>query len=150
MPANMNATAAEPFLPDVLSDRLESLVVDLPLAAGQFAGRLAPQVRAAVGELVRSMNCYYSNLIEEHDTHPHDIERWRPIIRRTRPSVPCSGGRAHIEVQQMIDEDQAPNVSPLTREFILWTHREFCRRLPDELLWVEDPEREGEIPGDTR
>ena len=30
---------------------------------------------SALGDLVRSMNCYYSNLIEGHDTHPIDIER---------------------------------------------------------------------------
>ena len=29
----------------------------------------------ALASLVRSMNCYYSNLIEGHDTHPIDIER---------------------------------------------------------------------------
>jgi hypothetical protein len=71
----MHVTAAEPFLPDTLSERLESLAIELSLAAGQFSGRLAPRVRLAVGELVRSMNCYYSNLIEGHDTHPHDIDR---------------------------------------------------------------------------
>jgi hypothetical protein len=65
----MHVTAAKPFLPDIFSDRLESLAIELPLAAGQFSGRLAPRVRLAVGELVRSMNCYYSNLIEGHETH---------------------------------------------------------------------------------
>lgn len=151
----MNVTAVEPFLPDVLSDRLESLAVDLPLAAGRFAGRLAPQVRGAVGELVRSMNCYYSNLIEGHDTHPHDIDRALAADYSANPTkrVLQLEARAHIEVQRMIDEDQAPNVSPLTREFILWTHREFCRRLPDELLWVEDPQTRQKypvVPGELR
>jgi hypothetical protein len=28
-----------------------------------------------LADLVRSTNCYYSNLIEGHDTHPIDIER---------------------------------------------------------------------------
>jgi hypothetical protein len=28
-----------------------------------------------LANLVRSMNCYYSKLIEGHDTHPVDIER---------------------------------------------------------------------------
>jgi len=27
------------------------------------------------GESTSAMNCYYSNLIEGHDTHPVDIER---------------------------------------------------------------------------
>ncbi len=30
---------------------------------------------AELAKLVRSMNCYYSNLIEGHDTHPIEIER---------------------------------------------------------------------------
>ncbi|MDE0540159.1 MAG: hypothetical protein OXH94_15705 [Rhodospirillales bacterium] len=33
------------------------------------------RVRTALADPVRSMNCYYSNLIEGHDTHPVDIER---------------------------------------------------------------------------
>ena len=32
-------------------------------------------VMTALADLVRAMNCYYSNLIEGHDTHPVDIER---------------------------------------------------------------------------
>ncbi|ASV84481.1 hypothetical protein CES85_5275 [Ochrobactrum quorumnocens] len=31
--------------------------------------------RGKLADLVRSMNCYYSNLIEGHNTHPVDIER---------------------------------------------------------------------------
>ena len=37
--------------------------------------QIRPEVRHSIGELVRSMNCYYSNLIEGHDTHPRDIDR---------------------------------------------------------------------------
>jgi hypothetical protein len=43
--------------------------------AASLAGRLAPSTATAVGDLVRGMNCYYSNLIEGHDTRPVDIER---------------------------------------------------------------------------
>lgn len=32
-------------------------------------------VRLSVAELVRSMICHYSNLIEGHNTHPRDIDR---------------------------------------------------------------------------
>jgi Fic family protein len=41
----------------------------------------------------------------------------------------------------------------VSTEFILWVHREFCRRLPDDLLWVENPEtheRLRVIPGELR
>jgi Fic family protein len=46
---------------------------------------------------------------------------------------------AHIEVQRLIDWDQAPKVSPLTSSYALWVHKEFCQRLPEDLLWVENP-----------
>src|SRR5713226_486306 len=123
----MHVAAVEPFLPDILSDRLESLAVELPLAAGQFSGRLAPQVRLAVGELVRSMNCYYSNLIEGHDTHPHDIDRALAADYSADPEKRALQleARAHIEVQRMIDGGQAPKASPLSLDYILWTHHEF-------------------------
>ncbi|MET0499073.1 MAG: Fic family protein, partial [Steroidobacteraceae bacterium] len=151
----MHVTAAEPYLPDILSDRLETLAVELPLAAGQFSGRLATRVRLAVGELVRSMNCYYSNLIEGHDTHPHDIDRALASDYSANPQKRAlqEEARAHIEVQRMIDYGQTPKVSPLSLEYILWTHREFCSRLPPELLLVEDPKTGKNlsvIPGELR
>ncbi|WP_245288164.1 hypothetical protein [Bradyrhizobium sp. Ec3.3] len=34
-----------------------------------------PLIQQGIGDLVRSMNCYYSNLIEGHHTHPIDIDR---------------------------------------------------------------------------
>jgi len=35
----------------------------------------------SLADLVRAMNCYYSNLIEGHETHPVDIER-APLKKR--------------------------------------------------------------------
>jgi Fic family protein len=108
-----------------------------------------------VGELVRSMNCYYSNLIEGHDTHPHDIDRALAADYSANAAKRALQleARAHIEVQRMIDSGQAPKVSPLSLDYILWTHREFCTRLPQELLSVEDPttkEKLAVIPGQLR
>ena len=41
--------------------------------AASLAGRLAPATAAAIVDLDRGINCYYSNLIEGHDTRPIDI-----------------------------------------------------------------------------
>src|SRR6202453_4053979 len=54
---------------------LTDLAIDLAGKAAGFRSSLAPGIRGALADLVRSMNCYYSNLIEGHDTHPIDIER---------------------------------------------------------------------------
>ena len=42
--------------------------------AGKGLGR-REELYPLLASLVRAMNCYYSNLIEGHDTHPIDIER---------------------------------------------------------------------------
>lgn len=54
---------------------LADLAVELAARAAGFRRSLPEGVRSALADLVRAMNCYYSNLIEGHDTHPVDIER---------------------------------------------------------------------------
>ena len=121
--------------------------------ASALAGRVNPILAAGVGNLVRSMNCYYSNLIEGHHTFPVDIDRALKMTtprsrnvetfkRRHAPTSKCSGS--------LIRRAPSPVVS---KEFIIWIHREFCERLPDDLLWVENPEtheRLRVVPGELR
>ena len=52
---------------------LTYLAIDLTGKAAGFRSSLAPGIRTALADLLRSMNCYYSNLIERHDTDPVDI-----------------------------------------------------------------------------
>ena len=54
---------------------LIDLAVEVAAASAGFRRSLPDGVRTPLGDLVRAMNCYYSNLIEGHDTHPIDIER---------------------------------------------------------------------------
>ena len=54
---------------------LTDLALDLAQRSAGFRRSLPESLLASLAGLVRSMNCYYSNLIEGHDTHPIDIER---------------------------------------------------------------------------
>ena len=146
-------TAMEPILPEEARG-LEDYGTDLVAKASALAGRFNPILAAGIGNLVRSMNCYYSNLIEGHHTFPVDIDRamnndyaQEPERRNLQKEA-----RAHIEVQRLIDRGESP--SPVvSTEFIVWVHREFCQRLPDDLLWVENPEtheRLRVVPGELR
>lgn len=130
--------AMEPMLPEQHRD-LEDLAVDLVATASAFAGRMHPVLRGAVGDLVRSMNCYYSNLIEGHNTHPIDIDKALAgkYSREPEKRNLQLEARAHIEVQRLIDGGQMPH-PPATEDGIRWIHREFCSRLPDDLLKVPD------------
>lgn len=144
----MTPAAAEPFMPAEGTAVLENLAFDLAREASELSAQLHPVVRLSVAELVRSMNCYYSNLIEGHNTHPRDIDRALAADYSSDPHRRDLQleARAHIEVQQMIDErvGDMPR-PPASRAFIEWAHREFCRRLPETLLVVENPDTRSEF-----
>src|SRR5690625_1467403 len=55
--------------------QLSDLAVDLVDKSAALRSSLPAPISRALAGLVRSMNCYYSNLIEGHNTHPVDIER---------------------------------------------------------------------------
>lgn len=131
----------EPMLPALGNRELEDLAMTLARKGSALAVSLHPVCRSAIGTLVRSMNCYYSNLIEGHDTHPRDIDRAlaNDLSHDPRQRNLQLEARAHIEVQQLIDEGQSPPIKP-SGDFLRWTHAQFCSRLPDDLLWVSNPD----------
>lgn len=142
-------------MPSEGAEALENLAFDLAREASELSGQLHPIVRLSVAELVRSMNCYYSNLIEGHNTHPRDIDRALAADYSADPHKRDLQleARAHIEVQRMIDARADFPKPPASRAFIEWTHREFCARLPDSLLTIENPDTHERIevtPGELR
>ena len=76
MEAYRHPAAMEPLLPKERSARLSELTCEVLKASGRLTGQVhSPHVLKRVADLVREMNCYYSNLIESHKTTPRDIER---------------------------------------------------------------------------
>jgi Fic family protein len=146
--------------PLVLSEgsRPRPALMDLALAlASRSAGlrRSLPEgIVTALAGLVRSMNCYYSNLIEGHDTHPIDIERAlkKDYSSDPRKRVLQREAEAHIAVQKWIDEGGLKGRA-VRVEGILEVHRRFCELLPADLLVVERAatnEKLRVVPGEVR
>jgi Fic family protein len=125
---------------------LTELAVDLTARAAGFRRSLPEGVLRALARLVRAMNCYYSNLIEGHDTHPVDIEKamQADYSREPRKRNLQLEARAHVSVQEWIDEGGLAS-PPTSRNTITTIHRRFCELLPEELLEVEDPETKERI-----
>lgn len=151
----MNVSSMEPMVPGEASRHLDDDILSLVAEANQLAGRIHPILRESIGDLVRSMNCYYSNLIEGHDTHPRDIDR---ALANNFSSEPKKRDLqkeavAHIHVQRLIDTGQDPDAWPASAAYASWLHEEFCSRLPPEMLFVND-EKTGErlaiVPGAWR
>jgi len=151
----MQLSAIEPMMPRTEATELDDLAIDLVAKANHLAGQIRPGVRKSIGDLVRSMNCYYSNLIEGHNTHPRDINAAMEgdySADAGKRSLQLEA-RAHIEIQRLIDSGDDPAETPTSIKYIQWLHREFCKRLPEDMLWVENPDT-GEkveiIPGEFR
>lgn len=133
---------------------LTDLAVDLAARAAGFRRSLPEGVRTALADLVRAMNCYYSNLIEGHDTHPVDIERAlkNDYSNDARKRDLQLEAKAHITVQRWIDRGGLQGRA-VTADGIREIHRRFGELLPEDLLRVDDPdtgERLELIPGRLR
>lgn len=120
---------------------LTDLVVELAQKAAGFRRSLPASLLTSLATLVRSMNCYYSNLIEGHDTHPVDIERAlkEDYSGDARKRNLQKEARAHIAVQQWIDDGGLKDRAA-TIEGICAIHHRFCGLLPEELLYVTNPD----------
>jgi Fic family protein len=133
---------------------LTDLVLELAQRSAGFCRSLPESLLTSLAVLVRSTNCYYSNLIEGHDTHPIDIERalqgdFSKDIEKRDLQLEA---KAHIAVQQWIDAGGLEG-RVVIADSIREIHRRFCEELPEDLLWAEDPitrQREKVIPGAVR
>ena len=133
---------------------LTDLSVELAMQSAGFRRSLPDGVRTALATLVRATNCYYSNLIEGHDTHPVDIERALKDEYSAEPEKRNLQleAKAHIEVQKWIDDGGLKDRATAAVS-LMEIHRRFCERLPEDLLGVEEPdtkERIRVIPGALR
>ena len=133
---------------------LTDLALELAQRSAGFRRSLPESLLASLAGLVRSMNCYYSNLIEGHDTHPIDIERalngeYSEDAKKRDLQLEA---KAHIAVQQCIDGGGVKGRA-VTADTLREIHRRFCEHLPADLLWVEDPATKQKIeviPGELR
>lgn len=150
-PGRIEPCLFEEHIPAELAD----LSVEIQREASGLGQGLHPDSAAELADLVRMMNCYYSNLIEGHNTRPRDIEKalaGTELEEDTRPLA--LEARAHIIVQRAIDEMQRNGTMPVPTsvEFLAWVHQAFYDEMPEELRVIEHPDGSQEpiVPGRMR
>ena len=151
----MKSFEMEPMLPPEGEGALSDLAFDLIQRSSLLTAPLAPPVQQELGRLVRSMNCYYSNLIEGHQTHPRDIERalaGQEVEQDKRPLA--LEAKAHVEVQRAIDiaHRSGKLPVPVSAKFISWVHKCFYDEMPEEFRFAErkDGTKIQVVPGKFR
>ena len=146
-----------PMVPD-LDTELEGLTVSLIEKIALLRGRIHPVTCDTMAKLVETMNSYYSNLIEGHDTMPAEIDQ---ALRGEYSGDPARRelqieSVAHIEVHRLLAERLKQSgiaESPCTQEFICWLHKEFYIRMPEEFKIVRALSGDRELivePGELR
>jgi Fic family protein len=145
----------EPCLLDSYPPTLADVIADLASEARRLGTRLHPVTAASLADLVRVMNCYYSNLIEGHNTRPLDIER------ALANDLDDDGDRrdlqrealAHIRVQREVDAEcrRGSYGEPASLERIQWLHRSFYEGASARVLRIDQARGSYEmIPGAFR
>ncbi len=145
----------EPCLLDEANAEIVDLVASLAGATSALGARLHPRSAASLAELVRVMNCYYSNLIEGHNTTPREIEQAladKLATMEERRNLQIEA-RAHIRVQREIDRRFAAGElpEPASADFVRWVHRSFYEDAPDAMLIIKGAGRDIRmVPGEFR
>jgi len=145
----------EPCLLDETTAEIVDLVASLAATASTLGARLHPHSASGLADLVRVMNCYYSNLIEGHNTTPREIvhaleDRFENAPERRNLQLEA---RAHIRVQREIDREFAAGTlpEPASVEFIHYLHRAFYEGVPATMLVIRGKDREVTmVPGEFR
>jgi len=152
-----NPTLMEPLLISENSThrkKLLDLALELSAKSAGFKHSLPAAIQTSLATMVRSMSCYYSNLIEGHNTHPIDIERalqgnYSSDLKKRNLQHEA---KAHVTVQEWIDHGGIKeNIFSIHR--ICEIHKRFSQLLPEDLLWVENPYTKQKIkmiPGELR
>ena len=131
----------EPLLPEDRDGTLAALGLELIRRAERLRGAFHPVTRRGVSALVRSMNSFYSNLIEGHRTLPRDMDA---ALRRDFVTDPKRRALqqlhlAHVETQDRMESelDVLSGVDICSVGFLRHLHGEFYSRLPASLRKVE-------------
>ena len=126
---------------------MSELAVELTYKAADFKSGLPEGLKSGIADLVRNMNCYYSNLIEGHDTHPIAIELALNGVYDKDPKKRDLQleARAHVAVQRWIDEGNLRGRSTAEAS-VTEIHRRFVECLPDDLRWVTRPDTGDRLP----
>lgn len=130
---------------------------ELAIQSAKLSASIHPISVEAVSSLVSSMNCYYSNLIEGHNTKPVDIERAMAGDYSSTPEKRTLQleARAHIEVEKLYlaDIKLSNEADFLSSDSICAIHKDFYSRLPEDLHWSvsgDGSKKEKVIPGELR
>lgn len=130
----------EPLLPTQKLGELSGITRRIFEKSSALKSSASPQARAALREIVRSMNSYYSNRIEGQGTHPVNIERALKADFSDKPDVAKRQrvALAHIEAERELEQIVVTEANALSSSFLTQAHESLYRRLPEPDRLTDD------------
>jgi len=119
---------------------LKDMAQEIITASAGLEGRVATETAIALGDRLRLINSYYSNLIEGHKTSIPDIESALHKVFSQDPEKKYAQElcAAHVETErrfiQLVDSQQERNICD--QKFLSDIHAAFYANLPEEHLYT--------------
>lgn len=132
----MSGFSLKPPLPSFRIGELKDAAQEVIVSSAALEGRIAAQTARALGDRLRLLNSYYSNLIEGHKTTVTDIEaalnkKFSKDSQKRYAQQLCA---AHVETERQfmreILEDPPENICSF--DYVSRLHKSFYERLPEE------------------
>jgi len=147
-----SASDMEPMLPAPAG--LKDKAAEIWRSSAELKGAFPEKTLREIAGVVRSMNGYYSNLIEGHTTRPIEIE----AALKKRFSLDSDERNrqmlhlAHLETLEEAENELTSTTRICSKEYLCRLHHGFCSRLPKELLITRDADGSlfETIPGELR
>jgi len=130
----------EPLLPSVRCDELQAQASRIAQASLKLTSAAHETSRAAVRELVRSMNSYYSNRIEGQGTHPKNIERALQQDFSSSPDIAKLQriALAHIDAERALEIMVESGTCSRSSSFLVASHSALYSRLAEDDRRLDD------------
>jgi Fic family protein len=124
----------EPCTLESIPVEIADTIARLSAESSRLGTHLHPKTAHSLADLVSVMNCYYSNLIEGHNTKPVDIERaLQGRIDDDKRDLQLEASR-HIALQREIDALHAEGRLQEPVGLVRWLHGRFYHDAPKAML----------------
>ncbi len=140
-PAKMAEEALTPYIPRPENrGPLKDMAQEIIAASARLEGRIAPQTAEVLGDKLRLINSYYSNLIEGHKTTIPAIESalHNTFDRDPEKKYAQELCAAHVQVEKQFMQValSLPITNVCEPQFLRDLHADFYARLPPEHLFT--------------
>lgn len=147
----------DPALPSKRLGELKDMAQQVIIASATLDGRIAKETASALGDRLRFLNSYHSNLIEGHKTSILEIEaalnqNFSSNEQQRYAQELCA---AHVRTERALMQDVLSNPPENICSFdvVAEIHKRFYEQLPDHHLYTHGPNgfsRHLVLPGKMR